>query len=107
MKALVITLCRCLSEVMSGSLTKRQSVSNKIQLSLNKHCNCLCTGKGKLLWFYFEHCGQWFTAGIAKRSVGCQVLSHSQPDRHPSVKYPVNTLNRYDLFKKFHCKVIW
>jgi len=100
MKELAITFCRCLSECISSSLTKRQIVKSKIQLSFKKHCNCPCTGKGKLIWFSFGRCGQRFTAGIAKRSVQCHVVfAHSPPDRSLNAKHPVNTSHRFDLCK--------
>jgi hypothetical protein len=42
-----------------------------------------------------------------KCSARCHALAQWQPSRRPYDKYPVNTSHSFDLYKKFHCSVIW
>ena len=79
------------------------------KLTLQKHFNCRCTGKGMLIWFPFGHMGQRFIAGIVKRFAQCHVFAQSPPDLHPNDKYPVNTSHhsRFVLKCFTHCVVLW
>jgi hypothetical protein len=95
-------MCYCLLQAFVGryllfthKTTKTESEQKDlvliVQLSLKKHFNCLCTGKGMLIWFSFGHLGQWFIAGIVKRFVQCHVFVQSLPGQCPTDKCPVNT----------------
>jgi hypothetical protein len=49
-----------------------------IEVLLQKHCNCSCTGKAILIWFSFGHLDLQFIAGIVKRFAQRHILTHSQ-----------------------------
>ena len=96
MKVHVSAFYRCLSEGTYCSLTKQTECAQEdpvliIPLSLHKHCNCLCTGKGTLIQFSFGHLGQWFIVGIVKHFVQCHIFVQSVPGQCTTDKYPVST----------------
>jgi hypothetical protein len=100
MKALVIVLCRCLSERIDCSLAKnedRMRAENAVltvKLSLQKHCYFCCIGKGTLNCFSFGHLGQQYIAGIVKCLVQCHVFTQSPLGRRPNDKFPIRTSHR-------------
>jgi len=95
--------CYCLLQVFVGRYllfthkTTKTECEQKdlvltVQLLLQKHCNCPCTGKGMFIWFLFGHLGQWFIAGIVKCFVHCHLFVQSLPGQCPIDIYPFNAL---------------